>query len=101
MGQSVSEAAIHDILLDIGRLLGYLADLDRVVWTISWHKSSFLAQIIKVGFKCLISLKTVNFDGTWEHLLGIKLSTEHLWQHFVDSDVCQEKVVILEELSFV
>jgi len=43
----------------------------------------------------------MHLDGAWELLLGIKLLAQQLGKHFVNSDICEEQVVVLEKLSFV
>jgi len=43
----------------------------------------------------------VKFDWTWELLFVVKLFSEELRKQFVDSNVCEESIVLLQERPLV
>jgi len=43
----------------------------------------------------------MDFDRARECLLGVKFFSHHLWQHLIDSDICQEHIKISQKLAFV
>ena len=83
-----------DVLCNPPCILGGAADTDAIVGSIALHKEGRLGRVIQLLLKFFAVREAVELERAGVLLLFIKLFAESFWEHLVNSDICQEKVVI-------
>ena len=84
----------------VGLLVG-LADSDTVVGSVALHELGAARCVIQLFLEFAALLETVKLDRHWELLVGVEFLTKDLWKHFVDTEVSQEAIVLLEQRASV
>ena len=90
-----------DVFSNLPCILGGAADTDAIVGSIALHEEGRLGRVIQLLLKFFAVREAVELEWAGVLLLGIKLFAESFWEHLVNSEVCQEKVVIRQELSLI
>ncbi len=83
-----------NVLSNILRILGGAANTNAIVGPIALHEKGCLGCLIQLILKFFAVREAVELKRAWILLLGIKLFAKSFGEHLLNSEVCQEKVVI-------
>jgi len=83
-----------DVLSNIPCILGGAADTDAIVRPVALHEVSRLGCIIKLLLKFFAVREAMELERAGVLLLRIELFAESFGEHLVNSEICQEEVVI-------
>ena len=100
IGERIGEDLL-DVLSNLTCILGGAADTDAIVGSIALHEKGRLGRVIQLLLKLFAVREAVELERAGVLLLRIELFAESFWEHLVNSEVCQEKVVIRQELSLI
>ena len=83
-----------DVLSNLPCILGGAADTDAIVGSIALHEEGGLGCIVQLLLKFFAVREAVELERAGVLLLRIELFAESFGEHLVNSEICQEKVVI-------
>ena len=85
---------LFDVLSNLPCILGGAADTEAIVGSIALHEEGCLGCVIQLLLKLFAVREAVELERAGVLLLRIELFAESFGEHLVNSDICQEEVVI-------
>lgn len=82
------------VLSDVPCILGGAAHTDAIVGSIALHEEGRLGCIIQLLLKFFAVSEAMELERAGVLLLRIELFAESFGEHLVNSEICQEEVVI-------
>lgn len=104
MSTDVREGIGEDLLnifSNVPCILRGAAYTNAIVGSVALHEEGCLGCVIKLLLKFFAVRETVKLKRAGVLLLSIELFAESFWKHLVNSEVCQEEVVIRQELPLI
>lgn len=95
IGDHVAQSCVY-IFSHFLSALASQADLQRVVGPVAHAELDRGGGFVELLLE-LLRRETVQFGGGREHFLGVELLAKHRRKHLVDTEISQEKIIVVEE----